>query len=526
MAQMNCLKLFELPGFHRNNSALLRDSALLRLTMTALTLSVLYLIPSVSLAAKAKAQATATSDAATSSSASNSEKKNNKKSKDASESQSFNITITADSNGVVVKAGEPEFPVAPETPVVESEVEIILIPDNPVSISTSPPDTVFENSHYENGVLTAEDSLGREWEYDSRLGVFRLGWDEVRSTGSGREGMIYFNDDDTVLVSRDRDIGWAEEVKRVRKMTTRKVHVRAGQYVSRSIKSSKRITIDGLVEGDVTSLKEVVVGSTGVVDGDVRAPSIKVRSGGLITGDETEVERGIEFGEEFEKEYRRIIDFGEIPIFIALAALLIMVAFVSLSVAPDSISRASLAIGSHLWTTIWVGFLSLLSLPFLLVLLSITIVGIPVAIVVALATPVALLVGIVAYSQFSGKTALAAYGKEGASRIRNIVVGIFVIIGLWTLAFLLATSSAEFLSGIGVFLIVVSITFSSVAIFSGIGAVVLTRFGKREYTPKPRRYGPGHPPPPSPPPTPQPPPLPYANPVRPPDLPQGNQPNH
>ncbi len=522
MVQVNFPKLPNRPSFLSNNSALIRP------TVTALVFTALCFSPSNSSATDAKASAQSENSA--SPSASDSLSKDNKKSRGAPKPQSFNINISADSNGVVVTAGDPEFPnvseapEAPEAPGTKPEVEVILIPDSRVSISTSSPDTIFENSHYENGVLTAEDSLGHQWEYDSRLGVFRLRWEEVRSTGSGREGMMYFNNDDTVFVSRDRDLGWAEEDKRVRKMTTRKVHVRAEEYVSRAIESSKRITIDGLVEGDVTSLKEVVVGSTGVVDGDVRAPSIKVRSGGLITGDETEVESGIEFGEEFEKEYRRIIDFGEIPIFVGLAALLILVAFISLSVAPDSISRASLAIGSHLWTTIWVGFLSLLFLPMALGLLSITVVGIPVAIVIALATPVALLVGIVAYSQFSGKTALAAYGEEGATRIRNIVVGILIIIGLWTFAFLLATSSADFLSGIGVFLIVISIIFSSVAIFSGVGAVVLTRFGKREYTPKPRGPHRGYPPPPNPPPTPQPPLLPYVGSVQPPDMP-GKQPD-
>jgi Polymer-forming cytoskeletal len=474
-------------------------AALFRLTSSVITLFALCFTPAVSSASSSKAPSKVSSSASSSSSSD---------SEESSESSSFNITITADSSGISVSAGAPDAP---------SAAQEILIPDNPVSISTSPLDTVFENSRYENGSLTAEDSLGREWEYDSRLGVFRLRWEEVRSTGSGREGMVFFNDDDTVIVSRDRDPGWAEDIKRVRRNSTRSVHVRAEEYVSRSIKSPKRVTVDGLVEGDVTSLKEVIVGSSGVVNGDVRSPSIKVRSGGLITGDETEVERSLEFGEDFEKEYRKIIDFGAIPIFVGLAVLLILVAFISLSVAPDAVSRASQAISSHTWTTIWVGFLSLLFLPIALSLLIVTFVGIPVAIVVALATPVALLVGIVAYSQFSGRTALAAYGEEGATRLRNIIVGILIIIGLWTLAFALQASRADFLSGIGVFLIIIAIIFSAVAVFSGIGGVVLTRFGKKEYTPKPHSHGYGYPPPPSPPPTPQPPPMPYVYPVNPPD---------
>lgn len=422
--------------------------------------------------------------------------------KKAEKAPSLNITITADSVGVSISAdGQPETIQLPAD-------EEILIPERPVSVSTSPPDTVFEHSLFKNGSLTAEDSLGREWEYDNRLRAFRLRWEQVRSSGTGREGMVFISDDDTVIVSRDRDPDWAQSVKRVRRANTKKIHVRADEYVPRSITGARKVTIDGLVEGDVISLKEVVVGPTGVIDGDVSAPVIKVRSGGLITGAETEVVGDLEFTREFGNEYRRVIDFGAIPIFVGLASLLILIAFVSLSVAPNAVSRTSEAISSNTWTTIWVGLVSIMALPIVLSVLCVTIVGIPLAVIAALAMVVAIPVGIVAYSQYSGRAALAAYGVEDSTHLRKIVVGILILIGLWTLAFALQASRAEFLASIGVVLLIISILFSAVAVLAGIGGVALTRFGRREYTRQPGRGRSGYPPPPSPPPTPKPPAMP------------------
>jgi len=419
------------------------------------------------------------------------------------EPMSINITLTGDSAGISISHGQEG---------VATESADILIPENPVSLSTSPPDTVFEHTLYRNGSLTAEDSLGREWEYDKRLGVFRLRWEQVRSAGAGREEMVFFNDDDTVIVSRDRDPDWAQTVKRVRKANSRRVHVRAEEYVPRDITCAKKVTVDGLVEGNVISLKEVVVGRSGVIDGDVSAPTIRVKSGGLITGDETEVTGGIEIGREFGDEYRKIIDFGAIPIFVGMAALLILVAFVSLSVAPDAVTRASHAIRSHTATAIWAGLITLIVLPFAITFLIATVIGIPIALIGVVAAPVALLVGIVAYSQFSGQTALAAYGIENSTRLRQIVIGIVILIGLWTVSFAFQSSRAEFLADIGVVLLIVAIGFSAVGVFAGIGGVVLTRFGRREYSPRPKGTRSGYPPPPSPPPTPQPPPIPSNTP--------------
>ncbi len=415
----------------------------------------------------------------------------------ADNSTSLNITIGSDTFKIDLNSETPiELPIG-SIKVIDGE--IVLIPESPVSISTTLPDTIFESSKYENGVLTAEDSLGRIWKYDDKLGAFRLGWEQGLSSGSGREGMVFFNGEDTVVVSRDRDPDWALELRRVKRSRTKSVHIRAEEYVLNGVTSSKRIRVDGLVEGNVISAKEVIVGSTGVINGDVISPRIRVSDGGLVTGQENVVADNIPLIQDLGESYRVNIDFSAIPIFVGLAFLLILVAVISLQVAPDSVSRASAAITAYPTTTIKTGIVSILALPFVLGILGITIVGIPLVIVLILATPVALLVGIVAYAQFSGRVALASYGVEDSTLLRKIVVGIVVLLGLWAIAFALEASQVNFLDGIGIILMIVSITFSAVAVFSGIGAVVLTRFGRREYVPNPKTKGADFPPPPIPP---------------------------
>ncbi|MCF6193756.1 MAG: hypothetical protein L3J46_05415 [Kangiellaceae bacterium] len=174
-------------------------------------------------------------------------------------STSLNITIGSDTFKIDLNSETPiELPIG-SIKVIDGE--IVLIPESPVSVSTTLPDTIFENSKYENGVLTAEDSLGRIWKYDGKLGAFRLGWEKGLSSGSGREGMVFFNDEDTVVVSRDRDPDWALELRRVKISRTKSVHIRAEEYVLNGVTSSKKIRVDGLVEGNVISAKEVIVGT-------------------------------------------------------------------------------------------------------------------------------------------------------------------------------------------------------------------------------------------------------------------------
>ncbi|MFQ5608481.1 MAG: hypothetical protein ACE5GA_11080 [Candidatus Zixiibacteriota bacterium] len=100
-----------------------------------------------------------------------------------------------------------------------------------------------------------------------------------------------------------------------------------------------------------------------------------------------------------------------------------------------------------------------------------------------LALPVAALVGVISFAQYSGGVSQAAYGLSGWSNIKRIAVGIFLMIALLSLGFTLHDSSSDFLSSWGVVALALGYAYAGAAVLSGFGGVVLTRFGRREYLP-------------------------------------------
>ena len=386
-------------------------------------------------------------------------------------------------------------------------------------------DTIFIRSTLKDGRLESIDNSGRKWVYDSDLEMFRLRWVEAQSTRSARSEAVYLNEDDTIIVSRDRSDNWARDKKKVRRRSKKDVHVRETEFVLGNIRCQSSVRIDGLVEGDVIAVDEIVVTSTGIINGDARAPRIRVRKGGLITGRE-QTSTFFGAGRESDDENRELVNFGIFPIAGGIGLMLILVAFVSLSVAPKAVSLASDTISRHPLRTIGVGLLSIILAGPLIGLVAVTIIGIPLALLLIIGFPIALLVGIISFSQYIGGVSAEAYGLSGWSNIKRITIGILLMITLLGAGITLGGSSSDFLSGWGVVLIIVGVIFMSAAVLSGFGAVVLTRFGRREYAPAMgNAWTPGVPPPP-PPPTPPPIPISSDPPLAPspPDLPDTPQP--
>lgn len=420
-----------------------------------------------------------------------------------------------------VAVSPPSVPVVPEVPGVpgvprtdESDSDTLLAPKS---------DTIFIRSSLKDGKLESIDKKGREWIYDNDLEMFRLRWVEAQSTRSARSEVVYFNDDDTVIVGRDRSDNWARDKKKIRARNRNDVHVRETEFVLGIIRCQSSVRIDGLVEGTVIAVDEIVVTSTGIINGDARAPRIRVRRGGLITGRE-KITSLFGAAGETDDDNRELVDFSVFPIAGGIGLMLILVGFVSLSVAPKAVSLASDAISRYPFRTIGVGLLSIILAGPVIGLVAVTIIGIPVALLLAIGFPIAILVGIISFSQYIGGLSAEAYGQRGWSNIKRITVGILLIVTLLGAGITLEGSSSEFFSGWGVVLIIVGSIFFYAAVLSGFGGVVLTRFGRREYTPSMGKNGPADLPPP-----PSPPPIPISTappqPIAPPDLPpQGNIP--
>lgn len=430
---------------------------------------------------------------------------------DAAQNENGDNTPMADS----ARAAQQEpAPVAPPEPV------------EPVSVDSQP---VFISSEYKDGVLKAVDTQGREWFYDKDERRFTLRWDQEMRNGYAEDVIMFVSGFDTVIVGRDRPDDWAIEPLRVSSFSSSAIHVSFEEYVRRKIRCSEEVRVDGLVRGDVFSQEEIIVGETGVIDGDAFAPQITIRSGGMITGREKIESPLFGAGREFDDDIRVLVNFGPFAYFGVFAGLLILVAFISLAVSPTAVERASDAISKYPGVTFWVGLGGVPVYVLATVITAATLVGIPLAILMIIAFPWAALVGVVAFSRHTGALALRAYGASGWSALKQIALGAVILMGLWALALALEGSRADFLAGWGGLLFVVAIIVTIVTVATGFGGIVLTRFGRREYVRSERVIG-GTPPPPAPPPIPgsapqppppEPPPMPHGPETPPPPPSQG-----
>ena len=140
-------------------------------------------------------------------------------------------------------------------------------------------------------------------------------------------------------------------------------------------------------------------------------------------------------------------------------------------------------------------------------ILILTIIGIPVAVfVMPLALARGIILGIIAVSQLAGQISGKYFGMKNDSQLKQIVPGLIILYLAWILMSLFMISSSDVAEGFSILFMVVAIVIWSFAISAGVGAVVLTRFGTRDYIKKSSRTVNVNvqvqppPPPPSPPP--------------------------
>ena len=392
--------------------------------------------------------------------------------------------------------------------VSESTTNTPVLAQGEVSADTISDDTVFIRTEIRLGKIRSRDIRGEYWRYDTRSEKFeKLGRSERRriSRERDREGFDYSDYSDEL---ENRPEEWATHLRKLPRVSVHDIRINVDEYVTRSITARGKVIVHGLVEGDVISQEAIIVSPTGMIDGDAVAPRIRVRNGGIITGAEGEADIPTLPGlpDLDDDGLGVIINLGAVAVFAAILIGFLIVAFVAISVKPVVVSRISLVIEKSPLRATVTGFLVCLLLPLAIVLLIISIVGIPIALLSPLIIPVGILLGLVSFAQVNGKLALRAYGEENSPQLRQIVVGASMLMGVWMIAVMLIDSSSEFLEGWGIFFLVASILYSIPAVFSGIGGVFLTRFGRREYSPPgPEVYTEVAPPPPTPPPIPSPP---------------------
>ncbi|MCP4685709.1 MAG: polymer-forming cytoskeletal protein [bacterium] len=358
-------------------------------------------------------------------------------------------------------------------PPLQSDIDDLSSEDTRDSNIAWPGEAVFQEIELSPEGVVAFDSLGNRWYFDFDEDFFlldpRAGDEQVGS--EGRAGP------DELEAAEER----CTDQKIVRHPALKAVFVGYDEYVDGDITAYDRVTVKGWVRGDIQSYnKRVLVTASGRVDGDIKAPAIEVKDGGLV------------LGEQIVTEAYQIppIDVVMAPfssegiwIVLAFALALLLIAFLAVSLAPRQLKNISTCIVEHKVKTYFTGLLFLFLLPLVVAILLITIVGIIAVALLPLSILIAMTLGMAVCGRMLGRSVLKSIFGQKQSLMFQSLFGVLVFVLSWALvAVLLGAGDSEgVVFGFGVLFLVLSIVATSYPLLAGIGAAVLTRFGFRQY---------------------------------------------
>jgi len=344
-------------------------------------------------------------------------------------------------------------------------------------LSTTEPLTVqsgeilFEDIELSPEGIVAYDSAGSRWTYDFGQDCFVY---DPRSTVSDRFGAERSVEHETIEPVEDR---CTEELV-LGGTSLRTISVGIDEYVDGDVIAFGRVTIKGWVKGDVQSInKRVLVTASGQVDGNIRAPRIEIKDGGVVLGQQIVTDK---FDLPVEIVRTSFSSDGLWVVF-GLSVALLLMAFLASSLAPRQTANVSDCIKKYKARAFAVGVLFVFLMPFLVALLAITVVGILVVPFLPFAYLLSLAMGIGAFSHLVLQPVLLRRFGARPGLVLNSVAGVLFFMVLWMFVATLLGSSDSVSEGFGIFLLVISILLTLFPLMTGVGAVVLTRFGFREY---------------------------------------------
>jgi hypothetical protein len=317
------------------------------------------------------------------------------------------------------------------------------------------------------GLTVAVDSSGDTWYYDSEAAEF-VREDDFDGLPDGYEDEGGGFDESLILPP---EVRCTEIIDGDIVDLLDEVVVEIDERVEGKITSGKNVTIKGLVIGNVISFRTVYIERTGEVRGDVTAPNVVKESGARVLGRIQEVPVP-DIGNIGVTEIS-----GVFPDFAALllTAIWIFLCVITIAVAPTQVSRVVNKVKEKMVSSFFWGLLGWVMIVPVFLLLVITIVGIPIAILVfPFVLVAAWVMGYVAASIYIGGILNPLFGWRDKSTYVKGIVGIAAIGLGHVLANILVGLGAQ---GLGVFLSTIFLIVSIVALTVGFGAVISSKFG-------------------------------------------------
>jgi hypothetical protein len=331
-------------------------------------------------------------------------------------------------------------------------------------------DTVFTDLRLTSEGVTAVDVDGVRWQYDFSKEKFVVG---APSTPAGEVGSESFPREGADIPIEERALE-PKVVKRIEQQ----VIVGYDEYVDGDVIAIDRVVVKGWVKGNVTSYRRrVLVTESGRVDGDIRAPSVIIKDGGVHLGRIYEETSPLDI-EDLARDFSP----AGIIVVLSFTVALVVLAFIAVLVFPRQYNNLYYCQRFFAGRSLSLGLVMTVLVPFVITVVALTIVGVFVIPLIPLAYAVAYLLGVVGFGQLIGRRVSERFLSGERSIAFQAVLGTILFMWPWIAAAALMTSAdGGFWYGLGVFLMVVSIVFSCYPILTGLGAAFLTRFGFRSY---------------------------------------------
>ncbi|MGD9402627.1 MAG: hypothetical protein PVF95_10210 [bacterium] len=305
----------------------------------------------------------------------------------------------------------------------------------------------------------------------------------VKHIEIGDEGVTITDEEgDTMELDWDEAIGIetiGEDVVRI----GNDVHVPEGQVVEGdAVAIMGDVRVDGYVEGDAVAVGgSLIVGPRGRIDGDgVSVGGSVEKEGGVIRGETVSVGfgswnhgPGFMMSSFFSAGRRFVLLIMWLVIVIVLGALLIAVVRRPVDIVSDRVRKEAFFNGL-IGLLVWALFIPVL------VLLVVTIIGIPIAILLPFVFAIMMLLGFIGVAAATGGKFVP--DTNGGS-YKSMAIGVIMLYALVILGALLRMGPGPMhFAGSVIGFIGWAIVF--VAVTVGLGAVITSRFGTREKQPK------------------------------------------
>lgn len=248
-----------------------------------------------------------------------------------------------------------------------------------------------------------------------------------------------------------------------------------------------RAEIEGKVAGDVVApFGSVYLGPRAEVDGDLVAGQLEKFDGAVVHGEEVTVgftNRGARVFRGHPLDFREEGPFSNPPIFLIVTILctgvLLLIYILTWALVPQRVEAVRNQVMGGFLKSFFIGFLGLLAILPVFILLLVTIIGIPVALIVLpLAFILATFLGDTSVSLAVGERIKKTLNFSTDSKIFLIAAGLLVLEIPFLLGALLLIMEGAAV-GMAIFLLIFGGLLNLVLWMVGFGSVILTRFGGR-----------------------------------------------